>query len=233
MANNESRNANVHQDRERTVKKMHSQFDNLGLTKRNAEYMFKFTQVFANVKMDKDQKQTVVDQMVADLIAGQKSGKTAKNMWGTVDEKINSIVNPPKKAVSTTDYWPNALYNMILFLMIFTIVYGITGMFTKTTVNTTMGITGVVLTAVIAGLGIPVLSMLIAPNVKHKYSLWLRILMVVGFFFIWMLVFFVVGLIPRGLNPIPNPWVYITIGVLAGLAAFWYKHKFNITGGLF
>ncbi|AQW20710.1 hypothetical protein PL11_001650 [Lentilactobacillus curieae] len=232
--NNEKRNAHVQQDRNRTSELLHSQFDNIGLTKRNAEYMFKFNQALGGVKLKDEQKSELVDQMVKDLLEGQKSGKTARNMWGTVDQKIDNVVNPPKKAANPVrDYWPNAAYNTLLFFTIFNLLYGITFLFSKNAAATTMGITGIILSSIIAGLGIPLMTMLIAPGVKHKYSLPIRILFIAGFFVVWMAVFFIAGLIPRVINPILNPYVYIALGVLSIGGSVWFKRRYNITGGLF
>lgn len=196
--------------------------------------MFKFNQALGGVKLKDEQKSELVDQMVKDLLEGQKSGKTARNMWGTVDQKIDSVVNPPKKAANPVrDYWPNAAYNTLLFFTIFNLLYGITFLFSKNAAATTMGITGIILSSIIAGLGIPLMTMLIAPGVKHKYSLPIRILFIAGFFVVWMAVFFIAGLIPRVINPILNPYVYIALGVLSIGGSVWFKRRYNITGGLF
>ncbi|GAY71991.1 DUF1129 domain-containing protein [Lentilactobacillus kosonis] len=231
---NEKRNAHVQQDRNRTAERVHSQFDNIGLTKRNAEYMFKFSQALSQTKLKDEQKTEVIDQMVNELIAGQKSGKTARNLWGTVDQKIDNVVNPPKKAgAPAQDYWPNAGYNTLLFFTIFTLLYGITALFSKSAQSTTMGITGIILSSIIAGLGIPLMTLLIAPGVKHKYSLPIRIIFIAAFFVLWMAVFFVAGLIPHAINPILNSYVYIALGIISIGGSIWFKRRYNITGGLF
>ncbi|KRL65926.1 hypothetical protein FC85_GL002979 [Lentilactobacillus diolivorans DSM 14421] len=233
-ANVRQKNANVHQDRDRTTKIVHSQFDNIGLTKRNAEYMFKFNQAISGTKLTADQQGEIVKKMVDELLAEQKSGKTARNMWGTVDQKVESILNPPKRpADPIKDYWPNAGYNMLLFFVIFSFLYGITYFFSKGGQQTTMGITGIVVTAVVAGLGIPALTMLIQPGVKHKYSLWVRIPLIILFFLVWMFIFFLAGMLPAVINPILNPYAYIVLGLLGAVAAFFVKRRWNITGGLF
>ncbi|WP_283680229.1 DUF1129 domain-containing protein [Lentilactobacillus sp. Marseille-Q4993] len=233
---NQKRNANVKQDRDRSAKIVHSQFDNIGLTKRNAEYMFKFNKALNGTKLADEKKSAQIEQMVQELLEGQKSGETARNMWGTVDQKVDSIVNPPKSkpgVVTKADYWPNAFYNMILFFVIFNFMYGIMALFSKNAAQATMGITGIVLSSVIAGLGIPLLTMLIAPGVKHKYPLWIRIIMIVGFFAVWMLVFFVAGMIPGIINPVLNPIIYIVLGAIGLAGQFWFKKNYNITGSLF
>lgn len=235
MENNEKRNANVKQDRHAKIKDAHSQFDGMGLTKRNAEYMYKFTVAINQTKLSNEVKTNTVSQMIEELKAGQKQGKTAKNMWGSVEQKVQNTVHPPKKAASfSNDYWPNAIYNMILFFMIFTLLYGVSYFISpKNGRQAMMGITGIILSAVIAGLGMPVISRLFDPNIKHKYSGIVRVLIMVAFFIIWMAIFFAAGLIPSVINPVLNPIIYLVLGVAAIGVTIWYKRRYQITGGLF
>ncbi|GAF37435.1 hypothetical protein FD41_GL001567 [Lentilactobacillus farraginis DSM 18382 = JCM 14108] len=233
-SNARKKNANVRQDRDRAKKIVHSQFDNIGLTKRNADYMFRFNQEIAKTKLTPQQQADLVHQMVEALLTGQKSGKTARNMWGTVDQKVQSVLNPPKRpADPRRDYWPNAFYNMLLFFVIFTFLYGIMFFFSKGNARGTMGITGIVVTSIIAGLGIPAMTMLIQPGVKHKYPLWLRIIFMILFLVVWMGIFFTASFIPAVINPVLNPYVYIGLGVIGVVGAFFVKRNFRITGGLF
>ncbi len=228
------RNANVRQDRNRTRKIGHSQFDNIGLTKRNAEYMFKFNQAIAGTKLTPQKQAETVQQMVKELLEEQKKGKTARNMWGTVDERVQQILNPPKpKPDARRDYWPNAMYNALLFFVIFTFLYGITFFFAKGGTKGMMGITGIILSSIIAGLGIPAMTMVIQPGVKHKYPLWMRIIGLIGFLVVWIGIFFLAGLIPPVLSPVLNPYVYLALGIIGAVGAFFVKRNFNITGGLF
>lgn len=232
---NEKRNANVQQDRQAKIKDAHAQFNNMGLTKRNAEYMYRFTVALNRTKLSNDDKASTISQMLDELKAGQKQGKTARNMWGSVDEKVENIVNPPKKeGTLSSEYWPNAIYNMFLFFMIFTLLYGITYFVSpKSGKESMMGITGIILSAGIAGLGMPVISQLFDPKIKHKQSGWQRVLIMVGFFLVWMIVFFAAGIMPRAINPILNPIVYLVLGGASIGVVLYLKRRYNIRGGLF
>lgn len=237
-ANSKARqkNAQVHQDRDHAAKIVHSQFDNIGLTKRNAEYMFKFNQALGATKLSADKKNEAVQTMVQELLEGQKSGKTARNMWGTVDQKIETTVHPPARpADPRRDYWKNAGYNAVLFLTIFFLMYGVLWFLpTKGGQHSPMmGITGILISAAVAGLGIPIVTMMFTPGVKHRFSIWIRIILVVLFLIVWMGIFTLSSILPPVLNPVLNPIVYIVLGVLSGVAAFFVKRQFNITGGVF
>ncbi|GHP13442.1 membrane protein [Lentilactobacillus fungorum] len=231
------KNAHVHQDRDRSAKMVHSQFDNIGLTKRNSEYMYKFTQAFNNTssKLSTAQKTEIVNKMVQDLLEGQKSGRTARNMWGTVEQRVQAVLNPPKrKPDPKRDYWPNAGYNALLFLMIFTFMYGIIGFFpSKGHPQPVMGITGILISAAIAGVGIPLVTMMFTPGVKHKYSIWIRIAIMIVFVVVWMGVFTGAAMLPAVINPALNSYAYIVLGLLSAGGSWWYKRHFSITGGLF
>ncbi|WP_054661016.1 hypothetical protein [Secundilactobacillus kimchicus] len=64
-AGHQQRNAGVKQDRNSAVKEERSAFDNIGLTKRNADYMFRFNQALQNVtKLDTDKKTEIVQGML-------------------------------------------------------------------------------------------------------------------------------------------------------------------------
>ncbi|CAM3117589.1 DUF1129 family protein [Lentilactobacillus buchneri] len=237
-ANSKARqkNAQVHQDRDHAAKIVHSQFDNIGLTKRNAEYMFKFNQALGATKLSADKKNEAVQTMVQELLEGQKSGKTARNMWGTVDQKIETTVHPPARpADPRRDYWKNAGYNAVLFLTIFFLMYGVLWFLpTKGGQHSPMmGITGILISAAVAGLGIPIVTMMFTPGVKHRFSIWIRIILVVLFLIVWMGIFTLSSILPPVLNPVLNPIVYIVLGVLSGVAAFFVRRRFNITGGVF
>ena len=229
------KNAHVHQDRDRSAKILHSQFDNIGLTKRNSDYMYKFNQALAGTKLTAAQKTETINKMVQELLEGQKSGRTARNMWGTVEERIQFIVNPPKrKPDPKRDYWPNSGYNALLFFMIFTFMYGIISFFpAKNGPQPVMGITGIILSAAIAGVGIPLVTMMFTPGVKHKYSIWIRIVIMILFVVVWMGIFTGAAMLPAVINPALNRYVYIALGLLSAGGSWWYKRNFNITGGLF
>lgn len=237
MSNNEEkRNANVHQDHNRAAKQGHQRFDNLGLTKRNAEYMYKFNQALNATKLSDDKKVNTIDTMLAELKEGQKSGKTARNMWGTVEQKVANTVNPPQKEVGVmgANYWPNAAYNTLMFFMIFTLLYGITSFMAKNAdTTTTMGITGIIVSSLVAGATIPLVSNLFDPKAKHKYSGWMRILFLIGLFLVWMVIFFGAAVIPRVINPIMPPSVDIILGIIAAVGMWFVKRNYTISNTIF
>jgi Uncharacterized membrane-bound protein conserved in bacteria len=87
----------VRQNRNTVAVSERAAFDNLGLTKRNAEYMYRFNKALENTKLSPDKKAAAVQDMVNELVAGQKSGKTAKNLYGDIDERVKLVVEAPSR----------------------------------------------------------------------------------------------------------------------------------------
>ncbi|WP_054658622.1 DUF1129 family protein [Apilactobacillus ozensis] len=83
----EKRNAHVKQNRTNVHKQERSEFDNLGLTKKNADYMFRFNRELTTTKLAAEKKAELVRQMIKELIDSQKHGVTARNLYGTVGQK--------------------------------------------------------------------------------------------------------------------------------------------------
>ena len=207
-------------------------FDNLGLTKRNADYMFRFNKAFQKVKFDEAKKQKIIHRMVNELRAGQKRGETARNQYGTVAHKVHVIVHPPKKKVPMNhNYWPNAFYNMIIFFCLFNILYGITYLLSSKAEGQkgAAGFIGLLVTSVVAGLGMPIITRLFDDRIKHRYNGLIRGLVMIVMFLLWMAVFYLTARLPRVLNPILNPWINIALAVVGVAGAFWIHTKYNVT----
>ncbi|MCF6515206.1 DUF1129 family protein [Lactobacillus sp. S2-2] len=237
MADNQKRNANKQQNHVSGAQVVHSEFNDLGLTKRNAEYMFKFKQALGNTKLDAEKQKTTIDEMVETLIEEQKKGQTARNLFGTVDEKIQNIVNPPQKQApwSKKLYFLTAGYNFLWIFSILSIMYAITYYFAsaQTKDGGALGALATILIAVVVGLSMPMMTRLFAPNVKHNLSVLMRILLMVGVFLGWMLIFTLVAMIPHSIiNPV-NPFVYMVFGVLGIAGILFMRSKYTIRNGSF
>lgn len=236
--NKQPRNAGVRQNRNTVAVSERAAFDNLGLTKRNAEYMYRFNKALENTKLSPDKKAAAVQDMVNELVAGQKSGKTAKNLYGDIDERVKLLVDGPVKdtaVIGGPNYWPNMAYNSLTFFMIFNLMFGIMYLFSPKLMQTSspVGITAILISALVAGFILPIMPRLFDPKIKHKYNGWIRVSLVVLGFLVWMAMFYLVQLLPRAINPVLMPWPSIILGVLSIAAMFWLRHRYPIRGGFF
>jgi len=99
------------------------------LTKRNADYMRQMRKSLEATKLSSEQQQTVLNEMTATLLSEQGRGTTARQLYGTVQERTEAIVNPKKTAVERerANYWITSLDNGLMLFMIFCLMYGIMG----------------------------------------------------------------------------------------------------------
>ncbi|UQS84962.1 DUF1129 domain-containing protein [Apilactobacillus apisilvae] len=232
----EKRNAHVQQKRHESDKKERTQFDNIGLTKRNADYMFRFNRQLMATDLSVERKSEIVKQMKDQLLVEQKHGATARNLYGTVEQRIDFIMNPPKKPISMMDnFWPNAVYNMLFFYIIFNILYGITMLMSKNSANEqSVGIISITVLSILSGILIPLLTRMMDSNVKHKYSGWTRVLFLLLIIVAWIAAFAISMGIPKGIiNPVVPFYVNFILAVISiGLAIYVYK-KYTITVNFF
>lgn len=230
------RNAAVHQDRNSTVKNERAAFDNIGLTKRNADYMFRFNQALQATKLNPEKKAEIVKTTTAELLAGQKKGKTARNLYGNdVNARIKEIIEGPKRPAGAPDpYWPSTLYNGLNFFTIFSFMFGIMFLLTPAQKGAQpVGILSILLSSVIAGLALPMIPRIFDSKREHRFSLWIRIAGSVAFLIVWLGLFSMMALLPGYLNPMIGAWPMIVLGVVSGLASILVKRQWKLTQGFF
>ncbi|WP_105957236.1 DUF1129 family protein [Apilactobacillus quenuiae] len=231
----EKRNAHVQQKHHDKDKEERSQFDNIGLTKRNADYMFRFNRALRSTDLSVERKSEIITQMKDQLLVEQKHGATARNLYGTVEERIGFIMNPPKKPTKLMDnFWPNAVYNMLFLGIIFNILYGVIEIISKNSQNQQLvGIVSIFVLSIISGIIMLLLTRLLDANVQHTYSGWMRALFMLLIIVAWLALFSLSMLIPRVINPVVPFYVNFVIAVVGiGFAIYVYR-KYDITSNLF
>ncbi|WP_125583647.1 DUF1129 domain-containing protein [Levilactobacillus cerevisiae] len=232
------RNAGVHQDRNTVAASERAAFDNVGLTKRNADYMFRFNKALDQTKLTPEKKAAAVQKMVNELVDGQKSGATAKNLYGDVEKQVKVVVDGPVTATAVIggpNYWPNMIYNALTFFMIFNLMFGIMYLFSPKLMTSSqpVGITAITVSALVAGFILPIMPRLFDPKIKHKYNGWIRALFVLLGFIVWMVLFYAAQMLPSVINPVLMPWPSIILGVVSIALMFWIRRTYKIRGGFF
>nr|WP_244048626.1 DUF1129 family protein [Lactiplantibacillus plantarum] len=66
------------------------------LTKRNAEYMRQMRKSLDATALSGEKKTAVLNEMTSTLLAEQGRGTTARQLYGTVQERTEEIVNPKR-----------------------------------------------------------------------------------------------------------------------------------------
>ncbi|MFB9768797.1 DUF1129 domain-containing protein [Lactiplantibacillus modestisalitolerans] len=205
------------------------------LTKRNEEFMRQMRKSLNATQLSGEKKKAALDEMNATLLAEQGRGVTARQLYGTVQERTEAIVNPKKQPVERqkANFWISSLDNGLMLFMIFCLMYGIMGLIGKTSSAKdsagAMGITAILVTSAVGGIGVTKLFRYMAPGQKHKVAIWKKIFWSVIAIVVWMFVFTAAAMIQGPLNPILPAIVYLMIAVVVFFIRLWLKRRYNIT----
>ena len=65
------------------------------LTKRNEQYIFDLKKSLKAANLSEEELALALHGILPELVAGQKTGKTARQLFGTVSERTEAILNKP------------------------------------------------------------------------------------------------------------------------------------------
>lgn len=206
------------------------------LTKRNQQYIFDLKKAMDAANLSEEEKTVALHEMLPTLVAEQKGGKTARQLFGTVSEAIEQILTEPEIEASTNPFlmWAD---NSLLILGVFGIMLGIMGLFSKNSGQ----VYGVITLFLMSAMGGWVFYLMYKYMYKYeqpgadrsqKPKLWQTILVLVGAFGIWMFIIGASSMIPTTINVILPPIVTIIISAAAiGLRQV-LKKRYNIASSL-
>lgn len=204
------------------------------LTKRNQQYIFDLKKALKAANLSEEELALVMHEMLPVLVREQKSGVTARQLFGTVSERTDAIINQPTEEEQTNNtpvmIW---LDNFLLLLGLFGLFIGLVAQFSKGQPQP-YGVLTLLATTVVGGW---------AFYLMHKYIYQYQMpgadkskrpkggkvaLILIGVFVLWFVAILGSGLIPTTINIILPPVVMIIIGVIALAVRFYVKKKFNI-----
>ncbi|WP_252895475.1 DUF1129 family protein [Fructilactobacillus florum] len=159
-------------------------------------------------------------------------------MYGSVANKVENTVHPPQQPqgpLTRKNYLIDAIYNGLWFLILFNFLYAAMYYLTPAAAKQdgAAGITCIILSSVVAGAGMPIVTQLFAPGVKHRQNALLRSLLMVAMFAVWMVVFYGSNLLPRVVNPVVPPIINLIIGLVGTGLMLFMRARYTITSGLF
>lgn len=115
------------------------------LTKRNEQYIFDLKKSLKAANLSEEELALALHGILPELVAGQKTGKTARQLFGTVSERTESILNKPAE-VKEPAGWMIWLDNTLLLLGLLTIMLAAMSLFSKGTAQP-LGLTTYILGA--------------------------------------------------------------------------------------
>lgn len=198
------------------------------LSKRNADYIFKLRKGLAATDLDANRQKEIVDEMLPNIIEAQHKGKPANVVYGSVSEYIDKILHAPVPA-KATPLWMSTLDMSLTFLAMFTLVYGLFGLFSpKMAHSSTNGWLTLIMIALAAGLLMSYTNQWV--NRKRKSSFWRMIIVSLIAVFIMMVILSFIMLVPRKINFVVPPVPELIIAALAYGAHHLLKKHFKPLG---
>ena len=220
-------------------------FSNYDLTRKNEDFMYQLNKQLDRLGVPSDKKDAMLKETIDKLLAGQKKGQTARALFGTPTEYAKELKKPkptPAEA-SKQSIKLLAIDNMLIFLSIFTFMFGLMFWLSQTAMQTknagSSGITAILIVAITGGLIFGYVATQVQPQIDKngkrvsKKPLWQRILLIVAGLAAWLIIYMLVSMLPNVINPRLNPWVYIGIGVITFIGDMYFRSKFHVTGSLY
>lgn len=218
-----------------------------GLTRKNEDFVYQLNKQLDARQVNADKKDEFMTKTINELKAGQKSGKTAKTLFGTPTQYAEELVHPKKKEdqpVGNQNFWMLALDNGMMFFAIFAFMFGLIGLINAKGLTANghvgnAGITAVILVAIAGGLLFGYVAKIMSPKKDPKTGklvqkgLWYRIGMIALAFIIWIGIYTIAAVLPNAINPLLNKWVYLALGVIVFGIDLFFRARFNIVNNVF
>ena len=218
------------QVREQEVTVRGGKFD--GLTKRNEDYLFHLDKALDERGMDYEKKNDILETMYQELKKVQKQGYTATKLYGPVQEKAKELVDGPAKKeaapAQNQKFWVVALDNGLIMFILFCAMYSLMGFFGgNAQTQASGGWLTLLTTLVIAGIGLAYFYTAMLPENlnKHKHKWVHMILSTIALIAVWMVVFYLVALIPASINVVLSPIIYAILAVVGFGVRYYLKGK--------
>ena len=208
------------------------------LTKRNEQYMIGLDRALTQASYDEENKHTLYNRMMTELVANQKSGTTARQLFGTVSECAENVLQRHEETVVSerSSDWLVALDGGLLLGSIFALISGMSLLTAGENTQPGMGIVSLILNFIAGGLSMLVVSKfqpdVNAPKGKKGYMKYIGVLVLSMVF--WMLAMTAtMVLVPPAINMSLPAVAYLVIGALGFALKTYLKKKYTITGGVF
>jgi uncharacterized membrane-anchored protein len=206
------------------------------LTKRNEQYIFDLKKSLVAANLSEEAQTLALHEILPQLVDGQKSGITARQLFGTVSERTEAILNKPEELPESTPFlmW---LDNALLLFGVMSIMFSIMMLWSKGKTQP-MGILTLVLASMFGGYVFYLMYKYVyqydRPGMdKSKRPGWLKTgLILVASMFLWIVVFAGTSMLPTVINPVFDPIIVIILGGVAIGVRHLLKKKYNMRSSL-
>ena len=207
------------------------------LTKKNEQYMLSLNKTLIEKNMSEPKKEDSFNEMLKKLVERQKTGETARQLYGTVTECANQLIDQPEKVqTGPSENWKIALDGGLMIGGLFSLITGLSGLFSNVEETASaLGIITTLLNFIVGGLVILWISKNMPDRKNPKKGGMFRYILVstIGMLSLMVVMTGSMMVIPSAVNVPINAIGNILVCVLAFVAKYFAKRKLNIRGGLF
>ena len=206
------------------------------LTNKNEQYIYQLERDLKAAGFDEAQIEKELSVMLPEIVEKQKAGVTARQLFGTVTERVQSIVaGPVKDPNAKSPDWQIALDGGLLVGGLFALVTGVMLMLNPSADTQPMGLFTLIINF-IAGAFVMLAISKNAPkfdNPKGQRG-YIRYLVVSTVAMVAWLILVVLSqhYIPSVINLVMSYEWYLLIGAAALAGKFYLKKKLNIVGSV-
>jgi uncharacterized membrane-anchored protein len=206
------------------------------LTKRNEQYLLGLDKTLKAANIAEERREEIYNRMMKELVNAQKTGKTARQMYGTVAECAEKLLGKPEADASERSAdWLIAVDGGLLLGSIFALISGVSLLGANKGGAVGMGLISLILNFIIGGLAMLVISKF-SPNPdapKGKKGFGKYIFATTGSMLAWMLIMTVsMTFLPASINFELPAFAYIAVAVVGFVAKVFLKKKYHIVGGI-
>lgn len=208
------------------------------LTKRNEQYVFDLKKALMAANLSEIDLAKELNVILPELVNGQRTGQTARQLFGTVTERSDLIINKPKsqKESSLKEMW---LDNSLLLFVFLTFMAGVIPMFSKTPANSqNQGLLTILVASISGGYAFYLIYKFVyrfdrpgADQTGRPGALKSMFIMV-AILLVWITIFMFAGLIPPSINITLSNVAYIVLAAAVFLVRYLIKKKFGIRGSI-
>lgn len=208
------------------------------LTKRNQQYIFDLKKSLEAANLSEADRAAALHEILPVLVQEQKTGKTARQLFGTVSERTDAIINKPVVIPESTPVmmW---LDNVLIIFALFTAMIGLMRLINKNQQGQDFGLLTLIVASLVGGYGFYLMYKYFyryeRPGVdkSDKPKWWLSMIKLIPVFFLWLFSFTLIqAFVPAIVNPVLDPFVMLVLGGLAFALRWYLKKKYNITGSM-
>lgn len=209
------------------------------LTKRNEQYVHDLKKILTVANLSEEMQTIELSTILPELVEGQKSGKTARQLFGTVSERADLILNKPAP-VKESNVFQMWLDNTLLLFIFLTLIAGVIPMLSKVeNPSQQQGLLTILIAAATGGYAFYLIYKYVykydrpGADQTGRPGILKSMAIMLGIMLVWILIFTAAGLIPSGINIVLQPIVYVSLAVLAVAVRYYLRKKYDIRGSIF